>query len=239
MIEFGKTLREAREAKGYSISQLAEITHILSHIIDQLEREDFSNIVAPIYGRGFVKLYCEAVGLETKPFVEAFMAIYNGEQPPAHENVVPPREEPPAADEEAPAPVAPPMPEAPREAASEPPRMASPNIFDAPPPAATAFDLPPREDDAPPRRDYRLPAYAIADVPSSFWRFGLLIAAAIAVIVALVFACRAVYRATMTAPADEIGEAPTVERAEAASASTPTDAVLPRQPGAIPPLYID
>ena len=28
MIEFGKILREAREAKGYTISQIAEITHI-------------------------------------------------------------------------------------------------------------------------------------------------------------------------------------------------------------------
>lgn len=78
MMEFGKTLRAAREAKGYTVSQLAEVTHLLPQIVEGLENEDFSRIVAPIYGRGFVKLYCEAVGLEAKPMVDAFMAAFTG-----------------------------------------------------------------------------------------------------------------------------------------------------------------
>ena len=78
MIEFGKILRTAREARGYSISQLAELTHITSSAIEDLENENFSRFPAPIYGRGFVKLYCEAVGLEAKPLVDEFMDIYNG-----------------------------------------------------------------------------------------------------------------------------------------------------------------
>ena len=78
MIEFGRTLREAREAKGLSISQIAETTRIMHSIIDGLENENFSGIPAPIYGRGFVKLYCEAVGLDPKPMIAEFMEIYNG-----------------------------------------------------------------------------------------------------------------------------------------------------------------
>ena len=77
-MEFGKSLREAREAKGYTTAQIAETTHMLVSIVEGLEKEDFSRIAAPIYGRGFVKLYCEAVGLEAKPFVEEFMEIMNG-----------------------------------------------------------------------------------------------------------------------------------------------------------------
>lgn len=77
MIEFGKSLRTAREAKGLSLSQVANMTHMLIQIVEGLEKEDFSQIVAPIYGRGFVKLYCEAVGLEPKPFIDEFMALYN------------------------------------------------------------------------------------------------------------------------------------------------------------------
>ena len=69
MIEFGKTLRMAREAKGLTPGQVAERTHMIVQTVEGLEREDFSKIVAPIYGRGFVKLYCEAVGLEPKPLV--------------------------------------------------------------------------------------------------------------------------------------------------------------------------
>ena len=78
MIEFGKTLRTARESKGLTPGQIAEKTHMMVQIVEGLENEDFSKIVAPIYGRGFVKLYCEAVGLEPKPLVDAFMEIYSG-----------------------------------------------------------------------------------------------------------------------------------------------------------------
>ena len=80
MIEFGKTLRDARESKGYTISQIAELTHLKSTIVEQLENEDFSSIAAPIYGRGFVKLYCETVGLDPKPLINEFMAIMNGDR---------------------------------------------------------------------------------------------------------------------------------------------------------------
>ena len=78
MIEFGKTLRLAREAKGYTISQLAEATHMIHQTIEDLENENFSRIAAPIYGRGFVKLYCEAVDLDPKPMVAEFMEIFSG-----------------------------------------------------------------------------------------------------------------------------------------------------------------
>ena len=78
MIEFGKSLKEAREAKGFTIAQMVELTHLAPTTISELESEDFSRIAAPIYGRGFVKLYCEAVGLDPKPFVAEFMEIYSG-----------------------------------------------------------------------------------------------------------------------------------------------------------------
>ena len=78
MIEFGRTLRAAREAKGYTVAQLAETTHLAPNTVEDLEKEDFTHIPAPIYGRGFVKLYCEAVGLDPKPMVAEFMEIFNG-----------------------------------------------------------------------------------------------------------------------------------------------------------------
>lgn len=80
MIEFGNTLRAAREAKGMTITQLADATHMTANTIRELESEDFSRLPAPIYGRGFVKLFCEAVGLDPKPLLEEFMAILDGER---------------------------------------------------------------------------------------------------------------------------------------------------------------
>lgn len=78
MIEFGKSLKDAREAKGLTIAQMAETTHLAPTTIAELESEDFSRIAAPIYGRGFVKLYCEAVGLDPKPYTAEFMEIFSG-----------------------------------------------------------------------------------------------------------------------------------------------------------------
>ena len=82
MSEFGETLRNAREAKGLSITQIAEATNMLPQQIEDLENENFTRIAAPIYGRGFVKLYCGVVGLDPKPLVQEFMDIYNGNKQP-------------------------------------------------------------------------------------------------------------------------------------------------------------
>ncbi len=83
MSYFGETIRKAREAKGMTTSQVAEKTHILVQIINAMEREDFSMIKAGIYGRGFVKLICECVGIsDPKPLVAEFMDIYEGRRPP-------------------------------------------------------------------------------------------------------------------------------------------------------------
>lgn len=82
MIEFGSTLRRAREAKGMTSTQLAQKTHLMVQQIEALENEDFSRIAAPIYGRGFVKLYCEAVEIDPQPMIAEFMDIYAGNREP-------------------------------------------------------------------------------------------------------------------------------------------------------------
>lgn len=116
MIEFGYTLRKAREAKGLTTKDIAQTTHMMVQMVEDLENENFAKIAAPIYGRGFVKLYCEAVGIEAKPLVNEFMEIYNGNRPatirmrePAPAPVSAPVP-PPAAPQPAPAPVPPAVP---------------------------------------------------------------------------------------------------------------------------------
>lgn len=82
MIEFGKTLRAAREAKGLSVAQLAEMTHMTPARVEELETENFASIPAAIYGRGFVRLYCSAVDLDPKPLSDEFTEIFNGNRDP-------------------------------------------------------------------------------------------------------------------------------------------------------------
>lgn len=143
MIEFGNTLRQAREQKGLTTKQVADSTHMMVQLVEDLENEHFSRIAAPIYGRGFVKLYCEAVGLDPKPLVAEFMEIFNGNRPPMiRRRDTPPPPEPAPAPE--PAPVTPPEPDPARVLMPEP----TPEPAPVPPePFAEPLVPPPEEDD--------------------------------------------------------------------------------------------
>ena len=249
MIEFGKTLRSAREAKGYTVSQIAEITHLKSQIIDGLENEDFSMIAAPIYGRGFVKLYCEAVGLEPKPLVDEFMAIMNGEheiaikerpvaEPPvASEPPPPPPPTPTSAPEEPDLfrqdPLPPPAPTVPQPA----PAPVTPSVSEESEPSFSRFAAPIREYTVPDRLNFINP------------RIILLAVAGLALLVLLVFGIRALYCATSSDAVDAEMEPDPTTTAEAVSPkavekpvapkAAPKAKAAPRTQQSIPSLYID
>lgn len=243
MIEFGTTLRNAREAKGYTISQLAEATHIKPSAIEGLENEDFSMIAAPIYGRGFVKIYCEAVGLDPTPLVEEYMAIVNGEREVAI------KERPVATEfrEESDPPVAPAP--APENSSPQP----EPDLFNqdeqplpmpqpAPAPQAPAaestpsfarFAAPMREYSGP-ARDYA-PAYPLVNP-----RLAVLVSVAILIAIALIFGIRALYRATTSEKASaQEPAAAEVPAPKTTPVAAPEAKPAPRTPQEIPQLYID
>ena len=238
MMEFGKTLRTAREAKGLTTGQIAERTHMMVQIVEGLENEDFSKIVAPIYGRGFVKLYCETVGLEPKPLVDAFMEIYSGgrgKSAAPHEPAKPePRQVEPAAPGSPPKPIAPP----PKHVAPEPPQRVQDTIdFGAPPAAET-----PRQQPTTSRYAAPMPIDDGFSMPAVNWRMVALGAAAVAIVVLALLGVRALYRVTMTAPEEETTEvaAPAPDPAPAPTdAQPPAKAPVDRKPLPLKPFYID
>lgn len=68
----GRALREAREKAKKSPSQVAAATRMKVQIVEALENEDFDSIAAPIYAKGFIKLYAEHVGLDPAPLVREY-----------------------------------------------------------------------------------------------------------------------------------------------------------------------
>ena len=78
----GMILREAREQQGFSTAQVAEATHMMLQMVEEIEREDFHRIAAPIYGRGFVKLYAEFLNIDAEPLVKEFNDIFSGSRRP-------------------------------------------------------------------------------------------------------------------------------------------------------------
>ncbi len=79
----GEILRNARVQKGLTPLDVAENTRMLVQIVECLEREDFRRIAAPIYGRGFIKLYAELLELDPEPLIRDFMELYDGARVPA------------------------------------------------------------------------------------------------------------------------------------------------------------
>ena len=99
---FGEILRNARIQRGLTPSDVAEGTRMLVQIVEGLEQEDFRRIAAPIYGRGFIKLYAEMMELDPDPLVADFMSLYNGARSPTVQTK---KATEPVADESTPAPV--------------------------------------------------------------------------------------------------------------------------------------
>ena len=249
MMEFGKSLRAARESKGFTVLQLAETTHLAPNVVENLENEDFSHIAAPIYGRGFVKLYCEAVGLAPKPMIDQFMDLLNGTtEPRIRERPVAP--EAPAATSENP-PEDEPIPEPPPQQdlfRSQTPLDERRNLPPASAPAAPVS----APKDEPAMSKYASP-FRMAQNASTqrVWRTGVLALIAFAVILLLFFGLKALYRATSSGPAPEkpettapaaTAQAETTQaktaQAETTSAKEKTSAT-PRTAQDIPSLYID
>ncbi len=134
MSSLGQTLRQAREAKGLSQSKVAAETRILVQIINDIENEDFHSIAAPIYGRGFVRLFAECVGLDPQPLIREFMDIYAGRRAPTvHVREIPAETAPPA-----PQPIPPPPPE-PEPSSEEPEPVIPFSTPEAPEPLAESI----------------------------------------------------------------------------------------------------
>jgi hypothetical protein len=70
----GPILRNARQMKQLTTSQVAEITRMKVQIVDDLEKDDFHRVAATIYGKGFIKLFAECVELDPEPLIADYMA---------------------------------------------------------------------------------------------------------------------------------------------------------------------
>lgn len=214
MSEFGKTLRAAREAKGLTTGQIAEQTHMMIQTVEGLENEDFSKIVAPIYGRGFVKLYCEAVGLDPKPLVDTFTEIY------ADRHAAPPKAAVPlAADparEEPPAPPTTPEPAPPPKAAVPPPKFPELDFGAQATPSLSRYAGKVPSDGGP-----------SISLPFVNWRIVALVVGAFAALLCLGLVVRAIYHVTMSPPGEPAQEVQSAETPN--SPAEPKQATKPNQ----------
>lgn len=72
----GEKLCNARLARKESTSAVAAATRMKVQVVEAIEREDFRRIAAPIYAKGFIRLYAVHVGLDPQPLLEEYTARF-------------------------------------------------------------------------------------------------------------------------------------------------------------------
>jgi len=79
----GQQLREARQKKKQTPSQVAAATRMQVQLVEALEEENFAKIAAPIYAKGFIRLYAEHVGLDPAPLIQEYVTRFVGDKGPS------------------------------------------------------------------------------------------------------------------------------------------------------------
>jgi transcriptional regulator with XRE-family HTH domain len=74
ILPLGQILRAEREKKGLSLSEVAEGTRVKVQVLEALEINDFRNMPATVYAKGFIKLYAEFLGLDSAPLIAQYVA---------------------------------------------------------------------------------------------------------------------------------------------------------------------
>lgn len=72
MPALGERFRAAREARGLSLSEVAEQIRIRSVYLAEIEAENWGAIGAPVYVRGFLRTYARFLGLDPEEAVAEF-----------------------------------------------------------------------------------------------------------------------------------------------------------------------
>jgi cytoskeleton protein RodZ len=77
----GDFLRREREKRGLSHEQIAELTRLRRHMVAALEEEAWDKLPQPVFVKGFIKSYANALGLDQKEVLD----LYEQAPPPESE----------------------------------------------------------------------------------------------------------------------------------------------------------
>src|SRR5690625_224690 len=70
MMGIGETLREAREAKGYTLEDIQETTKIQKRYLIAIEQNDFQSLPGKFYARAFIKEYAQVLDLDVNELLQ-------------------------------------------------------------------------------------------------------------------------------------------------------------------------
>ncbi len=73
----GSVLKMMREQRGLSIRNISETTKLSARYIEGIEEENYQKLPVRPYLRGFLVLYCKAIGYEPERIVTDYMKRYD------------------------------------------------------------------------------------------------------------------------------------------------------------------
>jgi cytoskeletal protein RodZ len=74
--DFGERLRRARDSRGVSLRQVANVTRITVRALEAVERNDLLRLPGGIFTRSFVRAYAAEVGLDPEGTLREFLAQF-------------------------------------------------------------------------------------------------------------------------------------------------------------------
>ncbi|CAA9403748.1 MAG: hypothetical protein AVDCRST_MAG74-1805 [uncultured Pyrinomonadaceae bacterium] len=74
-LTLGEKLRQAREERGTTISEVAEQTRISALYIESIERDDYRTLPGGIFNKGFVKSFARSVGVDEQEALQDYARL--------------------------------------------------------------------------------------------------------------------------------------------------------------------
>ena len=84
-LTLGEKLRQAREERGISVSEVAEQTRISPHYLDCIENDDYRTLPGGIFNKGFVKSFAKSVGLDEQEALQDYSSLIASQEGDASE----------------------------------------------------------------------------------------------------------------------------------------------------------
>jgi cytoskeleton protein RodZ len=78
----GDRLQAARIEQGLSIEDIANKMHLSVSILESIEENDFDDITAPIFVKGYLRAYARIVSLSEEEMIQQYLEFYSDEDPP-------------------------------------------------------------------------------------------------------------------------------------------------------------
>jgi len=78
----GDRLQAGRIEMGLSIEDVASRMHLSNDVVEAIEENNFNNITAPIFVKGYLRAYARIVSLDEDEMIQQYAEFYSDEDPP-------------------------------------------------------------------------------------------------------------------------------------------------------------